>query len=137
MSKLRKALRTTRLRIALPFFAYEIQLDDLLDTKSSDERIARLDAIKKDLEDAVLAVQELKKEAKTKKDEVEKLKGTVAKLEKDKDTAQALLKLPEDAFTRVLTRATSKGRVRGVVEGAVIGFITGVLSSFLVWYLTT
>ena len=37
----------------------------------------------------------------------------------DKYTAEEMLKLPEESFFRVLTKASSKGRVRGISEGII------------------
>lgn len=137
MSRLRQSFKSASFRIALPFLSYEVRLNDLIDTKSADERIARLGVIKEDLEAAVVAVEGLKPEAEARKREAGELKDTVQKLEEEKNTVETLLKLPEESFTRVLTRASAKGRVRGVVEGMLLGFLTGVLSSLLVWYVTT
>lgn len=106
------------------------------ESKTIDERIARLGEIKGDLEGAIKAVDELEKEALERKTEVELLQESVQKLEKDKDAVESLLKIPEDSFSRILSRATSKSRMKGIIEGIIIGFVTGTLSSFLVWYLT-
>lgn len=121
-------------RISMPLFGYfDFELED---SKTIDERIARLGEIKDDLTGAIKAVDELQKEALTRKSEVELLQESVQKLQKDKDAVESLLKIPEDSFSRILTRATSKSRVRGIIEGSIIGFITGALSSLLVWYVT-
>lgn len=131
-----KHLRKARFRVALPFFSYEVTLDDLIDSKNVDDRINRLSQIKGDLEDTIGAVEQLQAEALQHKAEADSLKETVEKLQQDKSTAEAMLKLPEESFSRVLTRANSKGRIRGLVEGLIIGLITGVLSSLLVWHIT-
>lgn len=117
----------------MPFVGLNFEWEN---SKTIDERIARLGEIKGDLEGAIKAVDELQKEALERKTEVEILQESVKNLEKDKDTAESLLKIPEDSFSRILSRATSKSRIRGIIEGAIIGFVTGTLSSFLVWYLT-
>lgn len=137
MSRLRQSLKSARFRVAFPFLSYEVQLADLLDSKSTDERIAKIGAIKKELEAAVVAVEELKREAEERKAEADELKDTVQKLEDEKNTVETLLRLPEESFTRLLTRASSRGRTRGLVEGVLVGFATGLLSSLLVWYMTT
>ncbi len=136
MSKLRQTLKSARLRVALPFLSYEVKLDELLSSASADERIAKLGSIKEDLEAAVVAVEGLKQEAEARKMEADDLKDTVQKLEDEKNTVETLLKLPEESFTRVLTRASAKGRVRGLFEGILVGFATGVMSSLLIWYIT-
>lgn len=139
MSKLRnlkKRLSKARFRINLPLLSYEIPIDEILNSRTADERIAKLDDIKRDLQGAIDAVEGLQTEARTRKAEADDLQQTVEKLNEDKDTAQTLLKLPEESFARLVSRASSKGRIRGVIEGVIIGFITGALSSFLVWYLT-
>ena len=132
-----KYLKKTRLRVSLPFVSYEVTLDDLLDSKDVDARVKRLSQIRTDLEETISAVEQLQAEALRNKDEADKLKETIEQLERDKSAFEEILKVPEDSFARILTRANSKSRVRGVVEGTVIGFSTGVLSSLLVWYLTT
>lgn len=131
-----KHLKKARLRVSLPFLSYEVTIDDLIDSKDIDERIERLSTIKNDLEETIVAVEQLQAEAFKSKNEADKLRVTISALEQDKSTAEAMLKLPEESFSRVLSRASSKGRVRGRIEGIIIGFITGVLSSLLVWYLT-
>lgn len=136
MSKLGQMFKSARFRVGLPFLSYEVRLDDLLDTKSADERIAKLGAIKDDLDAAGVAVEALKQEAEGRRREADELKDTVQKLEEEKNTVETLLKLSEESFTRVLIRASAKGRVRGLVEGVLAGFTTGVGSSLLVWYVT-
>lgn len=135
-SSIAKHLKKARLRVSLPFLSYEVTLDDLIDSKDVDERIKRLSAIKNDLEATIIAVGQLQAEAFKSKNEADKLRETISTLEQDKSTAEAMLKLPEESFSRVLSRASSKGRVRGIIEGIIIGFITGILSSLLIWYLT-
>lgn len=136
MKKLSKAVSKGHLRFSLPFMTYEVSLDDLLNSKSVDERIARLEEIKGDLHGAIDAVESLRTDAIERKNEVEELQKTIQDLQEDKSTTEALLKVPQESFSRVLNQATSKGRVRGIIEGSIIGFVTGTLSSFLVWYLT-
>jgi hypothetical protein len=136
MAKFRDQLKKTRFRVSLPFISYEVSLDDLLNTTSVDERIASLNRVHEDLLGAVAAVEGLQSEALERKHEVEQLEETVRQLNQDRSTAESLLNVPEESFTRLLARATSKGRTRGIIEGSVIGFATGTLSSFFVWYLT-
>ena len=137
MSKLINTLkRGARLRISLPFFSYEVNLDDLVDPTNVDKRISKLSEIKQDLEAAVLAVDSLRREAEDRKTEAIHLSRMVEQLNEERTTAEALLKIPEDSLTRLLTKASSRGRWRGILEGALVGFITGVLSSFVVWYFT-
>jgi len=136
MSKILKYLSKSRLRINLPFISYEVTFDDLVSSKNVDERIARLGEIRQDLQGAIEAVENLEAEALERKSEVAQLQQSVEKLEEDKNTAEAILKVPEEAFSRLLARASARSRIRGIIEGAIIGFITGALSSWLVWYLT-
>ncbi len=135
-SSLAKYLKKARLIVSLPFLRYEVTLDDLIDSKDVDERIERISIIKNDLEETIVAVEQLQAEAFKSKNEANKLKETISLLKQDKSTAEAMVKLPEESFSRILSRASSKGRVRGIIEGIIIGFITGILSSLLVWYLT-
>ncbi len=131
-----RALRNARIRLSLPGISYEISSEDLLGRQTIDQRLERLGSIKADLQASISAVEELEFEANQKKREVNELEEIVQRLNEDKTTAEGLLRLPEDTFTRVFARAVSKGRGRGIVEGVVIGFLTGTASSFLVWYLT-
>jgi hypothetical protein len=64
------------------------------------------------------------------------LKAQIAELEQDKNAVESMLRVPEDSFARLLSRATAKGRVRGIIEGVLIGLATGVFSGALIWYLT-
>ena len=137
MTEIIKALKhSARFRVSLPFFSYEVNLNDLVDSSSVDERITKLGEIKRDLEAAAVAVDSLQSEAEARKIEASRLHETVERLNEERTTAEALLKLPEESFTRLLSKASSKGRGRGLFEGAVVGFITGVISSFVVWYFT-
>ncbi|MHB8894144.1 MAG: hypothetical protein ACYC99_03070 [Candidatus Geothermincolia bacterium] len=135
-SSLGRYLKKIRLRISLPFVNYEVVLDDLLDSKDVDCRITRLAQIKTDLEESISAVSQLQQEALQSKAEADVLRETVSQLQQDKHTAEELLKVPEESFARVLTKASARGRARGIAEGVVIGFVSGVLSSLFVWYLT-
>ena len=136
MTKFKHFLSNARFRINLPFISYEFSIDDLVNSENIDERISKLESVKKDLYEAISAVNELQSDAQKNKDEVESLKFTVERLQEDKNTAEKLLKVPQDSFVRLFERASSKGRLRGWIEGLIIGFISGVLSSILVWYIT-
>jgi len=136
MGKLGKYLKKTRIRVSIPFFSYEVVLDDLVDSKDVDSRITRLTQIKTDLEETISAVTQLQNEAFKSKSEADTLRETVNRLQEDKNTAEQLLRVPEESFARVFAKASSKGRSRGLIEGTLIGFVTGALSSFVVWYLT-
>lgn len=131
-----KLKRGSRLRVGLPFLTYEFSLEDLSTPEAADARIARLGEIKRDLEGAIRAVQELQKEAGDRKAEADQLQALIAKLQADRTAAESLLQVPEEAFSRLVSRATKKGRLRGLLEGVLVGFLTGTLSSAFVWYLT-
>lgn len=128
--------KNSKVSVSLPFLRYELDLTGALDPAGVDERIARLDQIRADLQAAAEAVTELQKEARDNKLEAESLREAVKQLEQDKVTAETLLQVPEDSFSRMLARANSKARVRGIVEGLTIGLVTGAISSFVVWYAT-
>ena len=83
------------------------------------------------------AVQGLQNEAQERKNEADELRAVVTKLQDDKDAAESLLSVPEDAFVRLVGRATAAGRSRGLIEGGIVGLITGVASSLVAWYLIT
>jgi hypothetical protein len=133
---LARQFRKARLRISLPFVSYEVTLDDIVDSKSVDDRIAQLGRVREDLQAAVTAVEELQLKAIQNKRQHDELMVTVEKLKEEKTTTEALLRVPEDSFARVLARASSRGRWRGIIEGGILGLLTGSLSSLLVWYLT-
>jgi hypothetical protein len=128
--------KNSKLSLSIPFIRYEIDLAQAIDPKTVDERIARLDQIRSDLNAAVEAVAELQREALDNKKEADVLRESVRQLEQDKVTVETLLQVPEESFSRMLARANAKARTRGIIEGSVIGFVTGALSSLLVWYLT-
>jgi hypothetical protein len=83
------------------------------------------------------AVSELQESAVTSKNEAEALGQQVDRLRQDKAVAEELIKVPEEAFSRLMSRASARGRGRGLLEGVAVGLFTGVLSSYLVWYFTT
>jgi hypothetical protein len=134
--KLAKVLRMARISVRLHFISYEINFDDLTNSSTVDERIARLSQVKHDLEAAITAVSSLQAEATDRKGEADQLKAVISKLREDKNTAESLLSVPEESFVRLVKRAVSKGRMRGLIEGGAIGFVTGMLSSLLAWYIT-
>ena len=140
MGKITNAIKamkqSARFRISLPFFSYEMNLKELVDSTNIDDRIAKLGEIKADLEAAVIAVDSLKSEAEDRKAETNNLRETIEQLNEERNTAEALLKLPEESFARLLTKANSKGHLRGIIEGSLIGFSTGTISSIIVWYFT-
>lgn len=129
--------RNAKISVNLPYLRYEIDLDQALYPRTVDERIERLDQIRTDLIAAIDAVTELQSEALENKREAEELRDTVKQLEQDKVSAETLLTIPEDSFSRIITKANSKARFRGIAEGALIGLLTGVASSWLVWYFTS
>ena len=90
-----------------------------------DERLAKLAKIQEDLGDAMKAVDELQKSAVTAKKEADTLESEVSRLCQDKAVAEELVKVPEEAFARLLARASAKGRGRGLIEGIVVGLLTG------------
>lgn len=102
-----------------------------------DERLRKLAKIQEDLNEALQAVSELQTSALTSKKEAAALEQEVSRLRQDKAVAEELVKVPEEAFSRLLSRASAKGRGRGLLEGVVVGLGTGILSSWLVWYFTT
>jgi hypothetical protein len=102
-----------------------------------DERLVKLAKIREDLGDAVKAVDELQKSAVTAKKEANKLESEVTRLRQDRALAEELVKVPEEAFARLLARASAKGRGRGLIEGIVVGLLTGGISGWLVWYFTS
>jgi ABC-type transporter Mla subunit MlaD len=136
LKKLAELLKKSHFRISLPGLGFEIPFAELTDTSTVDERVARLDQVKRDLEAAIKAVSSLQAEAADRKAEANQLQETVSRLHQDKNTAESLLSVPEESFVRLLGRASSKARFRGLLEGALIGFVTGVLSSLVVWYFT-
>jgi hypothetical protein len=89
-----------------------------------DERLTKLTKIQEDLGDALKAVTELQKGATTAKKEADRLDMEVSRLRQDKAVAEQLVKVPDDAFARLLTRASAKGRGRGVVEGFWLAYST-------------
>jgi len=104
---------------------------------SADERIKKLAEIQADLQAAVAAVGELQESATKSKKESDQLQSEIARLREDRAVAEDLMKVPEEAFARMLARASAKGRGRGLMEGIVVGLFTGVVSSLVVWYFTT
>ncbi|MBK6659275.1 MAG: hypothetical protein IPG43_14495 [Proteobacteria bacterium] len=128
--------KNSKVSVSLPFLRYELDLTQALDPATVDERIARLDQIRKELEAAAEAVGELRREAFDNKQEAESLRQSLKQLEQDKVTAETLLQVPEESFSRMLARANSKARIRGIVEGLFIGLSTGGMSSLAVWYVT-
>jgi peptidoglycan hydrolase CwlO-like protein len=104
--------------------------------RTIDERLTKLTKIQEDLGDAMKAVAELQKSATTAKKEADELESEVGRLRQDRAVAEEMVKVPEEAFGRLLARASAKGRGRGLLEGIVVGLLTGGLSSWVVWYFT-
>lgn len=125
-----------KISLPLPFISYEVSLNDALDSQNIDTRIARLTDIKEELESAILAVESLQNEAHENKQQVNYLQERIRELEEDKNTAEAILKVPQDSFVRLIEQASSKGRMRGWFEGLIIGLLSGVVSSLAAWFIT-
>lgn len=106
--------------------------DEMISTEEIAKRVERLAEIRSEIESVVEAVKLLESDGREKLKERETLKQTLSQLQADKQSAEAILQLPEGSFTRLFERAARKGRIRGLVEGLLIGF----LSSVLAWYVT-
>ena len=124
-------------------YGFNAVADKLRSPPSIDERIAKLGRIKEDLEAATEAVSALQREADASKKETQQLQMLIADLEseretaiKDKDAAEQLLALPEDAVARLILKANDRQKGRALVRGITIGLTTGIISSSLVWYFT-
>ena len=101
-----------------------------------DERLQKLAKIQDDLGDALHAISELKNSAISSKREADSLEKEVNRLREDKAVAEELIKVPEEAFARMLSRVSAKARARGLLEGIAVGLFTGIVSSLTVWYFT-
>jgi hypothetical protein len=120
-------LRYIEIEINLPFISYKISPDELVSRESVDTRIAKLEKVRSDLLDAVDAVKSLEAEAHKNKDELIQLSEQLSTLKQDKETTEALLKLPQDSFARVLDNASKGAQWKGLV----IGFFLGILASLI------
>lgn len=138
MTKLTDQLKKIRITpiTAINVLGLRINLEDLLQSSDVDQRIGKLSEVRKDLEAAVEAVATLQTEALKSKTELETLQTAVKQAAQDKEAAENLLDVPEEALARVIARANAKGHLRGVLEGLAIGFATGAASSYLVSALT-
>lgn len=135
MTKLTEQFRRIRIT-GINVLGVQVNLEDLLMSADVDQRIRKLSEVRKDLEAAVEAVAALQTEAIASKTELEKLNTAVQQAAQDKEAAEKLRNVSENALARAIARANAKGRIRGVVEGLAIGFTTGAASSYVVWYLT-
>ncbi len=104
----------------------------LISADEVEKRITQLSNIQRDLADAIEAIKALEFDAQYKQAEHDRIKTLLVELEEDKKSAEALLSVPEEAFSRLLYRAGQRGQV----EGAIAGLVTGIVSSLVVWYLT-
>jgi len=124
------------LAVSVPGIGISIPLKDLVAHEDVDTRIAKLSTIKQDLLASIAAIDELEKDASSKKRQLNELDAALQRLQSDKITAESLLNLPEESLARVLANAAARGRGKGILQGLIMGFATGVLSSLLVWYIT-
>ena len=98
--------------------------------------VRQLERVRDELRSALTSVESLRIDAVERSREADALRQQVAALGDDRKAAEAVLRLPEEAVTRLVARANRCGAWRGRLEGAAIGFLTGVVSSYLVWWLT-
>lgn len=98
--------------------------------------VQQLEGVQKELSTALASIESLRIDAVERLRESEDLREQIARLTDDKKAAEAMLEVPQDAVTRLVSRANRRGAWRGRMEGAFIGFLTGAASSFLVWWLT-
>jgi hypothetical protein len=122
--------------LVLPGFSTAFSLADIESSKNIDDRVARLDKIKADLEAAIRAVEQLQGDAHTSKIQVDRLRKDIANLQQDKATAEQLSNVSEESFARVLSRATRKATRTGIIAGIIIGLVTGIVSGYAVWFTT-
>jgi len=132
----KRILSSVAANLQVSALGVSFSLADLGSSETVDERIARLDKIKADLEAAIGAVEELQGDANASKLQLDQMRQDVAALQQDKTTAERLLKLPEESFARLLDRATRRGQVKGIIVGVIIGLVTGCISSYAVWSFT-
>ncbi len=126
------AINKLNMSISLPGLQIEIPIEELLGSKTLDQRLQRLSTLKTDLQDSILAIEELENEANRKKLEVTKLDESIKQLTEDKTTTEIIVNSLAESFGRVLAKATKKSRWRGIVEGLITGLVTG----FLFWLLS-
>ncbi len=123
------------LKLLVGIYGFEAVIQRRLTPTDVDERITKLTAVQADLEAAVEAVKSLRESADRSKREVEQLRTLVLQIQEDKQVAEKMVKMPEEAVARVMYRASAKGRGRGLVEGIAIGFLSGLGSSLLASYI--
>ena len=102
-----------------------VHLRESLSDAAIDERIQNLEKTRLDLLGAVSAVEQLEKEAKERKVEVQSLRQNVEQLKTDEKTAKTVLQVDQASFARVLNAATAATARRSVIIGIVIGLVTG------------
>ncbi|MDQ6623830.1 MAG: BREX-1 system adenine-specific DNA-methyltransferase PglX [Verrucomicrobiota bacterium] len=111
--------------------------------ESLDNRIAKLDATKTMLEDALQAVDELRDSAAASKDEVSRALQRLAELQKEKksleEEAQSMRSLI-DADVTALRKVAGVPSPTQIRRERLLGFVTGVLASVVasgvVWLIT-
>ena len=130
-----KEVSLKSLELFARIYGFEAVIRRRLAPNDVDERITKLAAVQADLEAAVEAVKSLRDSADKSKSDVEQLRILVLQIQEDKQMAEEMIKMPEEAVARVMHRASAKGRGRGLIEGIAIGFLTGLGSSLLASYL--
>ncbi len=99
-------------------------------------RLKRLDAIQASMKEAADDIGLLRDEVAIKLSEMQDLKVTIDKMEKDKDGYEAMLEINRETFTGLMSDVQRKTETRSILIGLAIGLLTGTSSSYLIWFFT-
>ena len=120
-----------------PSLVIELDRKIRLNNEEIEDRINQLDNIKDQLVRAADAIDLISNESKQKKRELDLIKIKLDQINHDKETAEKILTVDKESFSRLLISTNKKTEKRSVLIGIVIGFVTGTGSSLLAWWLTT
>jgi septal ring factor EnvC (AmiA/AmiB activator) len=117
--------------------AFDLDKKIELNNKEIEERINQLDEVRDKLIKAADAIDLISNESKIKRNELEILKSKLDQINKDKDTAEKILEVDKESFTRLLIETNQRTEKKSIWIGIIIGFFTGTLSSLVVWWITS
>ena len=142
LSDLRDFLRQLLpvISIGTPDGSIEVSLGEKPRTRVRDEdliaRLNKLEAIQTAMREAAEDIGVLREETRTRLNEIQDLKITMAQMEKDRDGVETMLSIKKETFEGLMGAVQRKSEKRTIIIGLFIGFLTGCGSSYVIWLLT-
>jgi hypothetical protein len=115
-------------RIVFQFFGKNVEIA-LGSEDNIDEKIAKIDLARANLQEALNAIDELKSTAELHKKEVFEFEKKVEEAKREAVAADQIKQINRDELISLFQLETRRSRLIGSVIGTVVGFLLGILAS--------